>query len=191
MYALLVVYLPFNKWYLQFLFRWLDFWLYLLESWWIFEPFLKLPAVPIGMYSCCIVSLGHGFLILYLSIPSPELIGCCLKNKKANNLLICFSRRQLWKHYLAFKNHWPLFTGWPKKKFTLACCKLKITQIPLLTYIWWQNIHKLKGYTWEGLFFRVSALSCHNYFQTTSENVTGLFDIVFCHFGPISSNRLL
>ena len=80
--------------------------------------------------------------------------------------------------------------GGPKKSVHLYATKFNITQIPLLTYIWWQNVHKWKGYTREGLFFSVSALSCHDYFQTTSENVTGLLDIVFCHFGPISSNRL-
>ena len=81
--------------------------------------------------------------------------------------------------------------GGTKKSLHWHATYFIITQIPLLTYISWQNVHKRKGYTQEGLFFSVSALSLHDYFQTTSENVTGLLDIVFCHFGPISSNRLL
>ena len=81
--------------------------------------------------------------------------------------------------------------GGPKKSWHLCATNFNITQIPLLPNIWWQNIHKWKGYTREGLFFSVSALSCQDYFRMTSDNVTGLREIVFCHFGPISSNRLL
>ena len=76
-----------------------------------------------------------------------------------------------------------ILQGGPKKSLHLHATNFNITQIALLTYIWWQNVHKWKGYTRKGLFFSVSAFSCHDYFQTTSENVTGLLDIVFCHFG--------
>ena len=81
--------------------------------------------------------------------------------------------------------------GGPKKSLHLHATNFNIAQIPLLTYICWRNVHEWNGYTREGLFFSVSILSCHDYFQTTFENVTGVLDIVFCHFGPISSNRLL